>query len=269
MNAGMQQASEYMQACADIEVAKAEKKYDREIELAEGNSYKVKKAEKQKDREIAKIKSDAAKKQFAMQVIQAVAQTATNALNAYGSAAQVPVIGYILAPIAAAMAVAAGAIQIATIKKQQQASEAQGYMSGGFTPEGKPDEVAGVVHKGEWVASQRLVNNPRTRPLLEALDYAQRTNTIGSITAADVSRTITAPAVMAAQPYTPQTVVNNTYNAAPSADNSELASSIRRLNERLDEPFVTVNTVAGDYGIQKAQDEYDRLMKNKSPKSKK
>ncbi len=47
-----------------------------------------------------------------MQVIQAVAQTATNALNAYGSAAQVPVIGYILAPIAAGAAVvAAGAIR--------------------------------------------------------------------------------------------------------------------------------------------------------------
>ena len=268
MNAGMQQASEYMQACADIEVAKAEKKYDREIELAEGNSYRVKKAEKQKEKEIARIKSDAAKKQFAMQVIQAVAQTATNALNAYGSAAQVPVIGYILAPIAAAMAVAAGAVQIATIKKQQQASEAQGYQSGGFTPEGKADEVAGVVHKGEWVASQRLVNNPRTRPLLEALDYAQRTNTIGSITAADVSRTITAPAVLAAQPQAP-TVVNNTYNTAPSADNSELTSTIRELKDRLNDPFVTVNTVSGDHGIQQAQDEYDRLMRNKSPKSRK
>lgn len=268
MNAGMQQASEYMQACADIEVAKAEKKYDREIELAEGNSYRVKKAEKQKEKEIAKIKSDAAKKQFAMQVIQAVAQTATNALNAYGSAAQVPVIGYILAPIAAAMAVAAGAVQIATIKKQQQASEAQGYSEGGFTPEGKADEVAGVVHKGEWVASQRLVNNPRTRPLLEALDYAQRTNTIGSITAADVSRTITAPAVLAAHPQAP-TVVNNTYNTAPSADNSELTSTIRELKDRLNEPFVTVNTVSGDHGIQQAQDEYDRLMRNKSPKSRK
>ena len=268
MNAGMQQASEYMQACADIEVAKAEKKYDREIELAEGNSYRVKKAEKQKEKEIARIKSDAAKKQFAMQVIQAVAQTATNALNAYGSAAQVPVIGYILAPIAAAMAVAAGAVQIATIKKQQQASEAQGYSEGGFTPEGKADEVAGVVHKGEWVASQRLVNNPRTRPLLEALDYAQRTNTIGSITAADVSRTITAPAVLAAQPQAP-TVVNNTYNTAPSANNSELTSTIRELKDRLNEPFVTVNTVSGDHGIQQAQDEYDRLMRNKSPKSRK
>ena len=272
MGAGMQQASEYMQACADLEVAKAEKKYDREIELAEGNSYRVKKAEKAKEKEIAKIKSDAAKKQFAMQVIQAVAQTATNALNAYGSAAQVPVIGYILAPIAAAMAVAAGAIQIATIKKQQQASEAQGYQSGGFTPQGRADEVAGVVHKGEWVASQRLVNNPRTRPLLEALDYAQRNNTIGSITAADVSRTITAPAVLAAQPSTPPTIVNNTYSASSEKSDeilTSLTSELNSLRSRLSEPFVTVNTVTGDHGIQQAQDEYDRLMRNKSPKSRK
>ncbi|MBR2882530.1 MAG: phage tail tape measure protein, partial [Prevotella sp.] len=188
--------------------------------------------------------------------------------NAYGSAAQVPVIGYILAPIAAAMAVAAGVMQIATIKKQQQASEAQGYESGGFTPQGKSDEVAGVVHKGEWVASQRLVNNPRTRPLLEALDYAQRTNTIGSITAADVSRTITAPAVIAAQPQAPTVVNNTTYNQA-ATDNSELTSTIRELKDRLNEPFVTVNTVSGDHGIQKAQDDYSRLMKNKSPKSRK
>lgn len=269
MAAGMQQMSEYMQAEADLEVAKAEKKYDREIELAEGNSYKVKKAEKDKEKEIAKIKSDASRKQFAMQVIQAVAQTATNALNAYGSAAQVPVIGYIIAPIAAAMAVAAGAIQIATIKKQQQASEAQGYAEGGFTPPGGKYEEAGVVHKGEWVASQRLVNNPRTRPLLEALDYAQRTNTIGSITAADVSRTITAPAVIAAQQSVPQTVVNNTYTQEAPASDGRMVAVLDRLDARLNEPFVTVNTVSGDHGIQKAQEEYDRLMKNKSPKSRK
>ena len=268
MTAGMQQYSEYVRACADLETAKAEKKYDREIELAEGNSYRVKKAEKQKEKELAKIKKEANRKMFVMQVIQAVAQTATNALNAYGSAAAVPVIGYILAPIAAAMAVAAGAIQIATIKKQQQASEAQGYQSGGFTPEGRPDEVAGVVHKGEWVASQRLVSNPRTRPLLEALDYAQRNNTIGSITAADVSRTITAPAVLAAQQPAAPTIVNNTYNTAPAQSDERLYATLDRLDERLNEPFVTVNTVAGDYGIQRAQEEYDRLIRNKSPKTK-
>ncbi len=269
MSAGMQQASAYMQACADIEIAKTEKKYDREIELAEGNSYRVKKAEKQKEKEIAKIKSDASRKQFAMQVIQAVAQTATNALNAYGSAAQVPVIGYILAPIAAAMAVAAGAIQIATIKKQQQASEAQGYSEGGFTPPGRKDEAVGVVHAGEWVASQKLVNNPQTRPLLEALDYAQRTNTIGSLTAADVSRSITAPMVLASQPAAAPVVVQSAPPTVVVEQNSEYAATMRQLADRLNEPFVTVNTVSGDHGIQQAQDEYDRLMKNKSPKSRK
>lgn len=269
MNAGMQQYSEYTSACSDLEVAKAEKKYDREIELAEGNSYKVKKAEKQKEYEIAKIKSDAAKKQFAMQVIQAVVQTATNALNAFGSAAAVPVIGYILAPIAAAMAVAAGMMQIATIKKQQQAAEAQGYSEGGFTPSGGKDKPVGVVHAGEWVASQKLVNNPKTRPLLEALDYAQRTNSIGSITHSDVSRSITAPMMIAASPQSTKApaVTNNYYSGAE--ENGEYAAIMRRLADRLDKPFVTVNTVSGDNGIQKAQDDYSRLMKNKSPKSRK
>lgn len=269
MTAGMQQYSEYVRACADLETAKVEKKYDREIELAEGNSYRVKKAERQKEKELAKIKKEANRKMFVMQVIQAVAQTATNALNAYGSAAAIPVIGYILAPVAAAMAVAAGALQIATIKKQQQASEAQGYMSGGFTPDGSPDEVAGVVHAGEWVASQKLVKSPQTRPLIEALDYAQRNNTIGSLTAADVSRSITAPMVLAAQPQ-PSPVVNVNVPPQPSAGADErLCATLDRLDERLNEPFVTVNTVTGDHGIQRAQEEYDRLMRNRLPKSRK
>ena len=268
MSAVFSQLSSIISAELEIQTAEINKRYDAEISRAEGNTYKVKKLEKDKEKEIAKAKKEANRKMFAMQVIQAVAQTATNALNAYGSAAAIPVVGYILAPIAAAMAVAAGAIQIAAIKKQQQASEAQGYMTGGFTPEGKPDEVAGVVHKGEWVASQRLVNNPRTRPLLEALDYAQRTNTLGSITAADVSRTITAHAVLAAQPQAP-TVVNNTYTSTSAPSDDRIVSVLDRLDSRLNEPFVTVNTVSGDHGIQQAQDEYNRLMKNKSPKSKK
>ena len=42
-----------------------------------------------------------------------------------------------------------------------------------------------------------------------------------------------------------------------------------RLDERLNEPFVTVNTVTGDHGIRHAQEEYDRLMRNRLPKSRK
>ncbi len=42
-----------------------------------------------------------------------------------------------------------------------------------------------------------------------------------------------------------------------------MRETIARLNERLDEPFVTVNIVTGDKGIKQAQDEYQRLMNNK------
>lgn len=51
-------------------------------------------------------------------------------------------------------------------------------------------------------------------------------------------------------------------------ENAELREAIKRLNARLDEPFVTVNIVTGDMGIKQAQDDYQRLMNNKSPKNK-
>ena len=211
----------------------------------------------------------AGKKMFAMQVIQAVAQTATNAINAYGSAAAIPVVGFVMAPIAAAMAIAAGMIQIAAIKKQQQASEAQGYMAGGFTKEGRKDEVAGIVHAGEWVASQELVKSPVARPLLEALDYAQQTNTVGRLNANDVSRTITAPHVLADSAVRSQNVPQQVIvqNAPANTEDNGLADTIRLLRDRLDEPFLTVNSVTGETGMKQAQDEYDKLIRNKTPKS--
>lgn len=269
MGAIFSSLSSLIQAELEIETAAIEKRYDKEISAAEGNSYKVKKLEAQKEKEIAKAKNEANRKMFAMQVIQAVAQTAQNAISAYGSAAAIPVIGYILAPIAAGMAVAAGMIQIAAIKKQQQASEAQGYSAGGFTPDGRSDEPVGIVHAGEWVASQKLVKSPKTRPIIEALEYAQRTNTIGSLAAADVSRSITAPMLLASQPQQPQIVVNQSTPNVVVEQNSEYVETMRRLSQRLDEPFVTVATVTGDKGINKAQDDYERLLRNKSPKTRK
>lgn len=269
MGAIFSSLSSLIQAELEIETAAIEKRYDKEISAAEGNSYKVKKLEAQKEKEIAKAKNEANRKMFAMQVIQAVAQTAQNAISAYGSAAAIPVIGYILAPIAAGMAVAAGMIQIAAIKKQQQASEAQGYSAGGFTPDGRSDEPVGIVHAGEWVASQKLVKSPKTRPIIEALEYAQRTNTIGSLAAADVSRSITAPMLLASQPQQsiqPNVIVNVPTQTSP---NTKIEQTLDRLNERLNEPFVTVATVTGDKGINKAQDDYERLLRNKSPKSRK
>lgn len=265
--------SSLVQAELEKETAAINTRYDAEISAAEGNNYKVAKLEKEKQAALAKTKNEANKKLFAMQVIQAVAQTAQNAISAYGSAAAIPVVGYIMAPIAAAMAIAAGMIQIAAIKKQQQASEAQGYAQGGFTPQGRVNEEVGVVHAGEWVASQKLLASPVARPLINALDYAQRTNTIGSLRADDVSRAI-APNVVSTQQVQPVVVQAPTDNVASAALAQSAAvlskyeETMNRLSQRLNEPFVTVNTVTGDTGIKQAQDEYDTLMRNKSPKSK-
>ncbi|MDE6194299.1 MAG: phage tail tape measure protein [Muribaculaceae bacterium] len=261
MSSVFSQMTGFMQAELQIQTSAVEKRYDREISAAEGNSYRVAKLEKQKEVEIAKLKNEANRKMFAMQVIQAVAQTATNALNAYGSTVVIPVVGPTLAPIAAAVAAAQGAVQIALIKKQQQASETQGYSKGGFTRPGAVDEPAGIVHAGEWVASQKLLASPVARPMIEALDYAQRTNTIGSLRSEDVSRSITAP-------QTVSRIADGSPGAAMmAAAMSANAGVLDRLARRLEEPFVTVNTVSGDAGIKRAQDEYTKLMNNKSPKS--
>lgn len=252
--------SDIIQAELDIQTARIEAKYDREISYAEGNKSQEVALEQQKQKEIGKAKQEANRKMFAMQVMQAVAQTAMSAIAAYSSAAAIPVVGFVMAPIAAAMAVAAGALQIAAIKKQQEASEATGYMEGGFTKPGRKDEPAGIVHAGEWVASQDLLRNPQARAMIETLDYAQRTNTIGRLSASDVSQSITAPQRIAK-------ASSNGELLAVAAASQALSRSVSEMNNRLHEPFVTVNTVTGDAGIKKAQDEYNQLMRNKTPKS--
>lgn len=114
------------------------------------------------------------------------------------------------------------------------------------------------------------------RPILEVLDHAQRTNTIGNLSAEDVSQSITAPAVLARTAAeklsSPQRVVVE--NSSSDADSSALSASLsaytetmQQLKDRLNEPFVTVNSVTGELGMKQAQDEYDRLMRNKTPKS--
>ena len=261
---------------AEIETAKVERLYDQRVSLAEGNNYKVQKLEKEREAKVAKIKNEAEKKKYKMEVISAIAQTAQGAINAYSSAAAIPLVGYIIAPVAAAAAIAAGMLQVQALKKQQQAAEAQGYSEGGFTPDGLPDTPAGIVHAGEWVASQRLTKNRHVRPIIEALDFAQRNNKVGSLSNEYVTKTITAPTVLAESfkdyRQAPKKVIVENQPAQTQSPQSEraladYAETMRLLRQRLDEPFVTVNSVTGDIGMKQAQDEYDKLIRNKTPKS--
>ena len=259
------QLTSYIQAEVQLQTAAIEEKYDKEIKNAQGNARLVASLEKDKEEEIAKVKNEANKKMFAMQVIQAVAQTATAALNAYSSAAAIPVVGHIMAPIAAATAIAAGMMQVSAIKKQQEAANATGYAEGGYTRQGDKYEVAGVVHAGEWVASQKLLQSPVTAPIISMLDDAQRNNSMASLSLAD-SNFFASPANAAFlsgvnSQAVPNVVVNVPESYSPEVLNN-LQSAIGRLVERLKEPFTTVNSMTGKYGIESAQDEYRRYKKN-------
>lgn len=90
--------------------------YDKQISAAGNNSAKKKRLEAKRDKEVAAAKSKANKKAMKIEIAQAIASTAMAAINAYSSAAAIPVVGHILGPIAAGLATAAGMLQIATIK---------------------------------------------------------------------------------------------------------------------------------------------------------
>ncbi len=270
----MQSASQLMSANAAYDVAVVEKAYDRQITLARDNSARQQRLEDQKQKAVAAARAKSAKRDFALQVATAIAQTAFNAIQAYCEGLKVGgIAGLVLAPIAAAMAVTAGAVQIATIKKQQQTASLTGYSSGGFTPKGGVDQPAGIVHAGEWVASQKLVNNPATRPLIDMLEYARTHNTLPAISAEDVSGTVMAP-VLTARHLDPASPANagsrpgtgamaSPADAAGADATTRMAEAVERLNEYLAEPIRATVSVSGSEGVDQATRRYRQLMANK------
>lgn len=251
-------ASAYAQACSDLEQAKISKNYEKQIAAAGNNSKKKKKLEEKRDKELAAAKSKANKKSMKIEIAQAIASTAMAAINAYSSAASIPVTGWNMAPIAAGMATAAGMLQIATIKKQHQA-EAAGYYEGGYTGGNRYRKEAGVVHEGEFVANHNAVNNSSIRPALDLIDRAQRSNTVGSLTAADITRslgqgsnTVVAPVV---------NVNNDNTEVRQSLDGVNAAVS--RLAQTLDDGIEVEVPISGRRGLHRRLQDYQRILNNK------
>lgn len=179
--------SQYFKAEQDLEVAQVESSYDKKIKAAGSNQRKVKRLEAKKQSEIAKIKTKYNKREQKIEIAQAIASTALAAINAYASASKV---NWLLGAIAAAMAIAFGSIQIATIQKQHQAEQV-GYYHGGFTRrDPNNNREVGVVHANEFVVNHDAVSNPHLSPILRLIDEAQRNNTVGSLSSDDVSRAI-------------------------------------------------------------------------------
>mgnify|MGYP002741240704 FL=1 len=264
--------SDLQRAESEAAVARTEREYDAKIKAAEGDREQTEKLEAEKQAAVAKIKNDYNQRAANIQVAQAVAGGAMAAINAYSSAAAIPIVGHVLAPIAAALAVATTAAQIATIRKQAEAQQS-GYYEGGFTPGRRYRRTAGVVHEGEFVANHKAVNNPAVLPVLRLIDHAQRNNTIASLTAADVSRAIAAPGVPP-QGRTPDAEGSATHpamaqrRAQPDTVPAEtvaqgLQEAIDRLNVNLESGIRSTVSIDGRDGVAYQLDKFRKLTDRK------
>ena len=251
INNVMSAASSFYAAQSQYEQNVTSKKYDKMIEKAGNNQKKQKKLEEKKQKELAKIKNKYNKKQMKIELAQAVASTALAAINSYASASKE---SWVLGAIAAAMATAAGMLQIATIKRQHAAQD-EGYYSGGFTGGNRYRRVAGSVHEGEFVVNHDGVNNQNLMPVLRLIDRAQQNNTIGTLTASDVTRQLGQRGSSVVAPIV--NVQNDSQELSGAI--GQMNESIERLNYNLENP--TPNPISVEE-LDRKLDIFKRYKKN-------
>ena len=255
----MNAMSSYWAAQSDYEQRVTEKKYDKLINAAGKNSAKQKKLEEKKQKDIAKIKTKYNKKQMKMEIAQATATMLIGAMSAYTSAlkgAPYPA-NQILAPLAAGIATAAGLLNIAAIKKQHAAEEA-GYYEGGFTGGSNYRRRAGVVHEGEFVVNHSGVNNTALGPVLQMIDVAQRNNTIGQLSSADVSRQLGQGGAAVVAPVV--NVAND--NAELKSTLQEVVQVVALLHESVKNGIPAFYTIDGENGVARGLEKLKKLKNN-------
>ena len=260
-------ASQLFQANCELETAKVEQEYANRIAAAEGNEELQQQLEEEKNAKIAAVRQKYAEKEFKVKIITAIADTAVNAVKAYGAAGGNPWLGAIFA----AMATVAGMIQVATIKKQYEAQKATGFYTGGYTGGSDYKKPAGIVHQGEYVLPHEAVNNPAVSPFLDIIETARRSNRLASLTPEDVSRAVTAPQAAAAMAgRTAAAALSTAAAAARTANNTaapvvtikggdQTAAAVRRLNRKLDEGIESYVVLSGPQGLDSQWRRYQRL----------
>lgn len=157
------------------------------------------------------------------------------------------------------LATAAAKTALITAAFETAKAAINGFEEGGYTGSGKHDEPKGIVHAGEFVANRYAVQNPAIRPVLDLIDQAQRNNTIGSLTAKDVSAVLSP---------TNRMTTNNYYQTAESSSQESTAVMLQnmkcmeKLLKRLNEPIFTYTKATGKMGVNEAQQLVEKMKKN-------
>ena len=183
--------SQLMSAMQDIEISKVESRYDAQIKAAQKAGKDTTELEEQKEEAVWEIKKKYADKQFALNVLDILANTAAAIMVAWKA-------GPFIGPVLGAAAAIQGAAQL--VVAQQQREQAKGLYSGGYsddyvqgyTAKGNSRDVAGVipVHKNEFVTNHEGVSNPHVKQFLDVFDIAQKNGTIGMINTTQILQQI-------------------------------------------------------------------------------
>lgn len=187
-------ASSMVEAMQQAEIDQVEAKYDVLIQEAENNGEDTAALEEEKENKKLEIQKKYADVNFAIKCSQIIADTAVSIMKATAD------LGPIAGAVAAAMLAATGAAQLAAAKAERDkiknmsvanttgsktataervvsGSSGGGYSEGGYTGPGGRYEVAGVVHKGEYVVPQPEMNNPKVIDAVSTIEAIRRQRT--------------------------------------------------------------------------------------------
>lgn len=244
--------SQLMNAMQDSEISKIEKRYDAQIKAAQKEGKDTTELEEQKEEAILAVKRKYADKQFALQVLQVTASTAVSAMEAYKAMAGIPVVGPALGAAAAAAAVIAGMAQIAVAK--QQADEAKGLYTGGYsddyvqgyTAKGDSHDVAGVipVHKNEFVTNHEGVANPHVKQFLDVFDIAQKNGTIGMLNTTQILQQVRVRSGRYSGGYTDDTTNPIPVDNGGFSSSSEILAWIKIIAKELQKSNIHLSAIA-------------------------
>ena len=189
-------SSSMVNAIQEAEIASVEAKYAVLIQEAENNGESTAALEEEKENKKLEIQKKYADLQFAMKCSQIIADTAVAIMETHASLG-----GWTPAAIAAAAIMGiTGAAQLAlaaaerekvknmsvsnsntnkkaTAERVVSGSSGGGYYEGGYTGPGGRYEVAGVVHKGEYVVPQPEMNNPKVIDAVSTIEAIRRQRT--------------------------------------------------------------------------------------------
>lgn len=180
-------------AIQDAEIATSDAKYDVLIQQAKNNGEDTAALEEEKENKKLEIQKKYADVNFAIKVSQIIADTAVSIMKAFAD------LGPIAGGIAAAMLTATGIAQVASAKAERDkiknmspshtasASEKAtatraltGYAEGGYTGDGDRYEVAGIVHRGEYVVPKPIMDNPLVVDAVGTIEAIRRNKLLGS-----------------------------------------------------------------------------------------